>query len=263
MATTGRQIVVKGPATGSKSVELLFVCGTFTLVSCPDRRIVSRLLRLLAGMETVRGVEVGIREGESARAGKLLDSEFGTAYLPPPGSELFAGTTVEEEMSFGARADGALADRRRELAGRFGLDLEGLGGRSVWELSESERRCLLLVSQGSFSPVLWVLDQPLAMLDGSRARAVESFLARETERGAAVVAADDGLGGLAAVAGRAMVFGASGAVIYSGDTAGLIEGMEEQGDFYPEIIEALRELKAGTELEHILYIFQKGGERWR
>jgi ABC-type multidrug transport system ATPase subunit len=136
-------------------------------------------------------------------AGRVLDKRLGVKFetanggalrvglLPPPGEEIFSGTTIGEQLDFFAREGSDALLEEDGLDGLFGFGFAGRRDESVWELGSGEMRCLLLVSQALAGPCLWVLNQPLARLDGPRCRAMREFIGRRGTQGDAVVISED------------------------------------------------------------------------
>lgn len=170
---------------GTLTAEVIPVAqGKLTLLCGGSVSLRSALLRSLSGLDSGKPLRAELKSG--ALSGRVDPAGFSRAYLPPQGTEIFAGATVEDELSF-ARSDlgGCKAGPQDSLRDYFAALLP----RSVWELSSAERRLLLLASQAGTCPGLWLCDEPLACLDGAGNGAVLRFLAEACRSGAVVVAA--------------------------------------------------------------------------
>jgi ABC-type branched-subunit amino acid transport system ATPase component len=202
------------------------------------------LIRALAGLERIRRGQLVLETGPAGRqtAGSL--SGLRIAFLPAPGEEIFAGTTVTEELTFGRGPELRQDKRLKELTVLFGRDFAKLGGRSVWNLSAGERRLLLLASQALSNPDLWLLDEPLALLDGPGSRRVGDFLRGEARRGAAVVAALAEAGRGLEWADRVVVLTEEGGKLFSGELGALSRaGSGMQPHWNPELRAAAGEAR--------------------
>ncbi|MBN2288844.1 MAG: ATP-binding cassette domain-containing protein [Candidatus Glassbacteria bacterium] len=217
-------------------IDWLIESGSAVLVAGGTAPHRSMLLRLLAGFESPASGRI---EYILANGGKFRAAESGnlrTGFLPPPGEETFVGATVEQELSF-CLPEGIIASERlARLEAGFGVEFRSRAGRSVWSLSDGERRLLSLVSQALAEPGVWFCDEPLAMLDGRHTKAVLSFLAGESRRGVTVVAAAAGAGRLIGWAGSVFILSSNGGVLFSGDSDSITEGLSgEAGCCHPLI----------------------------
>ncbi|MCE5271294.1 hypothetical protein LLH00_08410 [bacterium] len=170
---------------GTISAEVIPAAeGKFTLLCGGSASLRSALLRSLSGLDSGKASRAVLKAG--ALSGRVDPAGFRRAYLPPQGAEIFAGATVEEELSFAVSESGEREAAPPQWLREF---FAGLLPRSVWELSSAERRLLLLASQAAASPGLWLCDEPLACLDGVSGGEVLRFLAAACRGGAVVVAA--------------------------------------------------------------------------
>jgi energy-coupling factor transport system ATP-binding protein len=105
--------------------------------------------------------------------------------------QLFADT-VFEDVAFGPRNHGLkgeeLETRVASAAGHAGIDLDELGGRSPFSLSEGEKRRVALAGVLALDPEVLVLDEPFIGLDFDNGERLKGVLgAYREERGASVV----------------------------------------------------------------------------
>lgn len=213
-------------------IDWLIDSGTAALVTGGRGRERSLLLRLFAGFKPPAAGQIGFivqsgRKYPSAESGKIR-----VGYLPPPGEEAFVGTTVEQELGYCLPEKKLESHRLTRLEERFGVSFSSAARRSVWALSDSERRLLVLASQALASPDVWFCDEPLAMLDGKHADAVFNFLVEETRRGITVLAAAAEPGRLLDWAERIFIFSEKGGVLFQGRTDSLPEEVARELDWY-------------------------------
>ncbi|MEA2064534.1 MAG: ATP-binding cassette domain-containing protein [Gemmatimonadota bacterium] len=200
-------------------MDTLIEPGKATLITGGNAAGRSLLLRVAAGLEPA-----GARQNRAVIAGLGLTAPSRSAgrrkigYLAPPGEEMFMGTTVAEELSFslpGKETDSSTG--AAWLKERFGDDFPPAEqNRSVWSLSEGQRRVLALASQAQGLPEVWVCDEPLVLLDGKNATYIDGFLLGETARGAAVLISMARGARLLGWINRVLVLSSGGGVLYSG-----------------------------------------------
>lgn len=213
------------------------------------------LLRVLAGLERPAGGKILISHGEEGKPPERLhESGIGIAYLPPPGEETFTGTTVEEELLFYSESKDNLEEKLDSITENFGFDFKRCLGRSVWELSASQRRCLLLISQALALPSIWVCDQPLALLDSRRARAVADFFRCEANRGAAIIAALIEAGQVLDLAHKVLIIDERREVVYQGKTSSVPPDTAVRLGWNPALYRAARLAGEGSDIKSLLDI---------
>ena len=182
------------------------------------------VLRVLAGLDKPLAGNIRTTgEGAEGGAGPLRRTTR-TAYLPPPGEEVFAGTTAGEEIRFFSGETDDMGARLEEIEAILGTRFGTLMQRSVWELSEAERRLLLIVSQAVARPALWLIYEPFQETDARSEAGVAEFIEKAAAGGAAVVVAtlrsDDAL----KVAHELLVLTRDGEVSYQGSVKDLQAG---------------------------------------
>jgi len=208
-------------STQAQELDWEIEAGSIWVVTGGRKAELTRLLRVLAGLEQPAGGEILISRGKDRPPDRLHESGTGVAYLPPPGDEAFTGTTVEEELLFYLENKDDLEKKLDSITEKFGFDFKSRLGRSVWELSDSQRRCLLLSSQALALPSVWVCDHPLELFDYGRCRAVAEFFQSEAKQGAAIITAlTEGVQVLA-LARKVLIINERREVVYQGDTAGV------------------------------------------
>lgn len=178
--------------------------GELTLLTGSSRACLNAVMRTLAGFEKPIAGRIILREQD--RIVDPVRNEITVAWLPAPGEEVFVGATVAEELAFPYSSldpGEPLIDVPGSFSpARFG----GILNRSVWELSASERRLLLLAAQARRSPVLWLCVEPLAYLDGAMERVVRDSLMERARAGAIVMVAAEHPEILAPLADELVVF---------------------------------------------------------
>ena len=122
-------------------------------------------------------------------------SRLGVAFVPE-GRRVFAGLTVQENLTLGAyrdRGDRALvAERRAAVLGRFPL-LAERRGQSAATLSGGERQLLVIARALMGGPRLLVLDEPSAGLAPRAVALVAGALEEVRAGGTAVLLCERGL----------------------------------------------------------------------
>lgn len=102
-----------------------------------------------------------------------------------PEDQLFADT-VSRDISFGPRNHGVrggeLEERLSDAAELAGFDLDELGPRSPFSLSEGEKRKVALAGVFAMRPEVLVLDEPFVGLDYDTRDTVTGALARFNRR---------------------------------------------------------------------------------
>lgn len=163
------------------------------------------LLDYLAGRKVIRGLKIGLETSGVHDAMQALPSP---AVLPSPGAEIFVGTTVGEQLGFYGRSGGKGEKILAVLDKKFGFGFSVMGQRSVWELGEGERRCLLLISQALAGPESWIMHSPLESLDGDRQRSMLAYIVECAAQGGLVVAGSAQPAGLLGARSSLLVLGA-------------------------------------------------------
>jgi ABC-type transport system involved in cytochrome c biogenesis ATPase subunit len=175
-----------GASSGQDNTEWLLNPGAVSVVCSSLEGVRRSLLNSLAGRNKNSGLRIRVEASDGHRIVQALPS---AAVLPPPGEEMFVGTTVGEQLGFYDRADNQGGQRLESLDNKFGFGFSSMPQRSVWELGAGERRCLLLVSQAMAGPRNWIMHSPLERMDGARQSSVLEFIDDCTVRGGIVVAA--------------------------------------------------------------------------
>ena len=162
-------------------------------------RMLTTLLSPTAGTATVAGADL-LREARAVRSRIGYVAQIGA--MPSP------GTRLGEELVAQARLQGlsksAAADRLAELAPR--LDLEGLEGRALSELSGGQRRRFDVALGLMHDPKLVFLDEPTTGLDPqSRANLWQHIRSLREDLGVTVVLTTHYLDEADALADRLLV----------------------------------------------------------
>jgi len=231
------------------SLSLKIDCGRVTALLGASRRYRTALLRALAGLERPDSGRVYVTDDAGARLAGLHEPGLTVAYLPAPGEEIFTGTTVAEELDFyGSKATGP-DDRLGVLEERIGFSFSGSAGRSVWELSDSERRGLLLVSLALALPDFWVCEEPGEIFDGRREKGVRSFLRGEAARGAAVLLSFSDSGTASVWAEHLALLDSGGKLLYTGEPGGLTSEAAQSAGWNSGIFPEMDIAAPGTGME--------------
>jgi ABC-2 type transport system ATP-binding protein len=162
-------------------------------------RMLTTLLTPTAGTATVAGADL-LREARAVRSRIGYVAQIGA--MPSP------GTRLGEELVAQARLQGlsktAAAERLAELAPR--LDLEGLEGRALSELSGGQRRRFDVALGLMHDPKLVFLDEPTTGLDPqSRANLWQHIRSLREDLGVTVVLTTHYLDEADALADRLLV----------------------------------------------------------
>jgi ABC-type multidrug transport system ATPase subunit len=174
-----------------------------------DRARRSSYLRHLAGFDSSPGKK---------KSGEFYFELSGIAYLPPPGEEIFIGTTAGEELEIYWKTGNRDKKDCYKILEQFGLlNFRSLEFRSVWDLSDSEKRLLLIAVQALAEPSLWICDEPLGLLDGKNAAKVCGLLRKQARNGAVVVIASEDAGSLLDLADQVLFLSEEGVTIYCGE----------------------------------------------
>src|SRR4051794_12912946 len=149
---------VRGVDIEVRAGEIVGLLGPNGAGKTTTLRMLTTLLMPTAGTATVAGADL-IREPREVRRR--------IGYVAQVGAAPSAGTLVGEELVTQARLQGlsksAAGDRLTELAPR--LDLGGLEGRALLELSGGQRRRFDVALGLMHSPQLVFLDEPTTGLD--------------------------------------------------------------------------------------------------
>ena len=174
-----------------------------TLLLGPNGAGKSTLLKLVAGVEhptsgtvTVDGHDMW-RDEVAARAA--------LAYVPEH-PDLTPYATVGEVLGLVCRLRGRPVDDGDRALITVGLD--GLGDRSVRELSMGQRRRAVLAAAFIGEPSNLLLDEPLEAMDRAMRSWLTSWIAAASDRNATVVVATHDVEPFTALAKRAIVVAA-------------------------------------------------------
>ena len=157
--------------------------GEFRAVLGPNGTGKSTLAKLICGIiqPTQGEVRVAGVPLEGPAASSRLSYRVGLVFQNP--DHQIIATSVAEEVAFGPcnlqLPAGEVRKRVREALERF--NLEGLAEHPPQMLSGGEKRRLTLAATWAMQPDIWVLDEPLAMLDPP-AQDVTLELIREIHR---------------------------------------------------------------------------------
>ncbi len=154
-----------------QGLDLTFGPG-LTLVLGPNGNGKSTLLKLAAGVEkpdagsvTVNGFDLWSRE---------VDARRDLAYVPEqPDVTPFA--SVDAVLRLVCRLRNESPSRSRDALAAVGV--EGIGDRSIRQLSNGQRRRVLLAAARIGAPRTLLLDEPLAALDRATRAGVRDWIA--------------------------------------------------------------------------------------
>jgi ABC-2 type transport system ATP-binding protein len=189
-----------GKATTALTCGALDIGPGITLLLGPNGAGKSTLLKLVAGVEQPTAGTVAIdghdlwRDEVAARAA--------LAYVPEH-PDLTPYATVAEVLGLVCRLRGRPMRDGEDALATVGLD--GLGHRSVRELSMGQRRRAVLAAAFIGAPTTLLLDEPLEAMDRAMRSWLLSWIVDAHERGATVVVATHDIDPFVDVASRAVV----------------------------------------------------------
>jgi ABC-2 type transport system ATP-binding protein len=171
-----------------------------TLLLGPNGAGKSTLLKLIAGVEHPTAGMVSVDGHDMWR--DEIAARAAIAYVPEH-PDLTPYATVGEVLGLVCRLRGRpVEDGERALA-TVGLD--GLGDRSVRELSMGQRRRAVLAAAFIGEPNNLLLDEPLEAMDRAMRSWLTSWITSASERGATVVVATHDVEPFVSLAKRAIV----------------------------------------------------------
>jgi heme exporter protein A len=143
------------------------------------------LLRAIAGLIRPQAGTIGF----AGAAGPVEAEDARGAHLHLLGHQdgLKAGRTARDELLFQVRWTGGDDESARRACAR--LDLTRLLDLEVRKLSAGQRRRLALARLVAAPRALWLLDEPLAPLDGEQRAAFGAVMAEHLAGGGLIVAA--------------------------------------------------------------------------
>jgi len=213
----------------------------------------SRLLRSVAGLEGSSAERTGFSDLRNSKGGSRAAGVTGAAYLPPPGEEIFVGTTVGEELEFYSKMGGRGRDELLRILEQIALfDFIPLWLRSVWELSAGERRMLLLAAQALAEPVVWVCDEPFELFDGKNAAKVCNLLRQDARNGAAVIVGSEEHGSILEFADYVLFLAQEEEPFYYGKVRDLPVKIAEALGWNPRLREAAAKARQQADPDALL-----------
>ena len=180
--------------------DSLDIPGGVTLLLGPNGAGKSTLLKLLAGVEQPSSGTVSVdghdmwRDEVSARAS--------LAYVPEH-PDLTPYATVGEVLGLVCRLRGRPIEDGNHALTTVGLD--GLGGRSVRELSMGQRRRAVLAAAFIGTPSTLLLDEPLEAMDRGMRAWLLAWIESANARGATTIIATHDIDPFVDLAARAVV----------------------------------------------------------
>lgn len=168
-----------------EALKLSLEPGCGLIVYSPQEDVWTAFLDSLLRRRRGKSLPVEMTGKNGKPVGHGLES---AAVVPPPGHEVFVGTTVGEQLDFYSGGSAGGGDAGIVLDEAFGFGFLRNRKRSVWELGEGERRCLLTVSQALAEPSCWLFYGPLECLDGVRRRAMAELIRKLRSNGEFVIA---------------------------------------------------------------------------
>ena len=189
-----------GRGADALACDSLDIPSGVTLLLGPNGAGKSTLLKLLAGVEQPTAGTVSVdghdlwRDEVAARAS--------LAYVPEH-PDLTPYATVAEVLGLVCRLRGRPIGEGTHALATVGL--EGLGGRSVRELSMGQRRRAVLAAAFIGSPSTLLLDEPLEAMDRSMRAWLLAWIESANARGATTIIATHDIDPFVDVAARAVV----------------------------------------------------------
>ena len=189
-----------GRAGDALACEQLDVPAGVTLLLGPNGAGKSTVLKVIAGVEQPTAGRVEI-DGHDLWTEEIA-SRATLAYVPEH-PDLTPYATVSEVLGLVCRLRGRpVADGDRALAS---VGLDGLGDRSVRELSMGQRRRAVLAAAFIGEPETLLLDEPLESMDRAMRTWLTSWIADASARGATIVVATHDVEPFVSLAQRAVV----------------------------------------------------------
>jgi ABC-type multidrug transport system ATPase subunit len=191
-----------GYAAGATSLacEALDIPAGVTLLLGPNGAGKSTLLKVMAGVEQPMSGTVTIDGHDLWR--DEVTARLALAYVPEH-PDLIPYATVGEVLGLVCRLRGRPVDDGMHALDMVGL--EGLGDRSVRELSMGQRRRAVLAAAFVGEPTTLLLDEPLESMDRAMRTWLTTWISGASERGATVVVATHDIEPFVGLARRAVV----------------------------------------------------------
>ena len=171
-----------------------------TLLLGPNGAGKSTLLKLVAGVEHPTSGTVTVDSHDMWR--DEVAARAAIAYVPEH-PDLTPYATVGEVLGLVCRLRGRPVDEGERALATVGLD--GLGDRSVRELSMGQRRRAVLAAAFIGEPSNLLLDEPLEAMDRAMRTWLTSWITAASDRQATVVVATHDVEPFTALARRAIV----------------------------------------------------------
>lgn len=184
----------------SLACESLDIPAGVTLLLGPNGAGKSTLLKLAAGVEQPVSGTVSIDGHDLWRDEVAARSAL--AYVPEH-PDLIPYATVGEVLGLVCRLRSRPVDDGARALALVGL--EGLGDRSVRELSMGQRRRAVLAAAFVGEPTTLLLDEPLESMDRAMRTWLTAWITEASERGATVVVATHDIEPFVGLAKRAVV----------------------------------------------------------
>ena len=182
------------------SCDSLDVGPGVTLLLGPNGAGKSTLLKLVAGVEHPTAGTVSI-DGHDLWRDEVA-SRAALAYVPEH-PDLTPYATVAEVLGLVCRLRGRPIEDGEKALTTVGLD--GLGERSIRELSMGQRRRAVLAAAFIGEPTTLLLDEPLEAMDRAMRVWLTSWITAASDRGATVVVATHDVEPFVRLARRAIV----------------------------------------------------------
>lgn len=180
--------------------DSLDIPGGVTLLLGPNGAGKSTLLKLLAGVEQPTSGTVTVDEHDLWR--DEVAARASLAFVPEH-PDLTPYATVGEVLGLVCRLRGRPVDEGDHALTTVGLD--GLGGRSIRELSMGQRRRAVLAAAFIGTPSTLLLDEPLEAMDRGMRAWLLSWIESANARGATAIIATHDIDPFVDTAARAVV----------------------------------------------------------
>lgn len=195
--------VERGGRSLVQGFDMVVQPGRITVIMGPNGAGKSSLLLAMAGMLPVTGgIALGGQPLSTCRRQQIAEKIAWQGELPP--TEF--GLSVVQRLGLAAGE----ADEQVVAKAAAGMEVDGLLGRSLGELSSGERQRVELAALMLRDVPLWLLDEPTAHLDLRHQIVCLGMLKKQAASGRAIIVVLHDIQQAMAIADDAVLFGSDG-----------------------------------------------------